>query len=279
MRVFQAFTALLLFYISNWNPNFDQVIHKTENVFFATYIYPNKFYYGLIIYIIILILEYKIYRRNKKELKFVLNGIIDQILKTRFDGNYATSRITVFKKRNGMACVLSMLRMLLIYNRLFDPKRIKQKIKLPNLFRSYLWIYQRVGHPNECDSYTHFLVPRNSDEIEGLCSKAAYTHKKEYAKLPTIQRSEFQKFRKFEQIEPQELRDRIKNYMKLSCLHDYNDLLSINRPSKEILVQPLYKKKDLWGVIVFDQEESANSFMEIEQDLLYDIKMIDIVIG
>jgi hypothetical protein len=280
MRIFQGIIALVLFWINSWKQSID-----IDNMgFFSTILYknilfPNRQCIIIFIYCLVIVVELINQLRVGYKARKIISGVLDHIIKSRFNGEFDNNRITVFKISSGWGCILKLLWKKCAFNFITEPKRIKQKIIFPNPFRKYLWISSRVGQPSEDGSITHFLVPRNKNEFEGVCSKAVYTKKPVFVTLPELNRTEFESAKCIDDLPNQAIKDKVKNYMKLSHISDFDMLKSINRTSMEIWASPIFKGKNIWGVLVFDQEQVGKSYKNIDAELLYDSKILDILIG
>jgi hypothetical protein len=280
----------LLFFITGWAPIQECQAKSTAKQFFVEHIYSNKFVIALILYIIITIIMIISFLLRRNKFKKTLKGMLDHIIKTSFNAVYDNTRITVFKKRNGIACWFSMLIMRIKYRTTFGYSDMKNKVKFPHWTRSYLWIYSRVGQPNEENSLTHFLVPTNEKEVEGVVAQAAYSKGKIHPKFSkALTKKDCDDLRVILKNK-EDVPEKIKTYMRQSHINSTETLLSMNRLAKEIWAWPLFRGSDnrLWGVIAFDRDGRKTRISkdkcrisketEIENELINDTKMINILI-
>jgi hypothetical protein len=270
-----------LFFVSNWTPMpiSDKEIDPVFSRFFNEYLYRNKLAIAFGLFLIITLIIISSYLTQRSKLKKQLEGMLDHFIKVNSKALYTNTRITIFKNRNGVACCFSM-----IFMKIKHGKDLK-KWPWPHLNRRYLWIYARIGQPNEDSSVTHFLMPKHENEIQGIVAQAAYSKGKICSRFTEIPSKEdiddiseliSSKSNKY-------LPEKIKKYMKESYINDPKILTYMNRIAKEIWACTLRRKSDdyIWGVIAFDSDDDNKarfSTQKGENELANNTKIINILI-
>lgn len=277
MRVIQLLLGALLWYVGTWTNGQSVVFFEASNTFYSTYLIPSKPWVQFLLYFSIFSLELVNYFLNRSSTKNTTKKILDNIVKTRFENEYESVRITIFKVRWGISCIFSKIKSDLLHN--ITGKNHVKKRTYPHPFRQYLWIYTRVGQPNETDSQAHFLLPTSKKEINGACSKSAYAKQTVYVNVEKLNLEELGQYSDPKQISNRTLRSKVEKTIKVSFLDSLESLKKLNRFSTEVWATPIVKKGKIWGVIAFDYDGKIAQLKQKETELVYDSKTIDNLLG
>lgn len=246
------------------NPDSKSFVNETY-VFsdkFIKSVWDYKFIIGLIFVLLSIIINVlNIYFQHRNDRKIWLKQYMKHIIKEEFSGEFARTRITIFKTNSGFRYTFPYL--VRSYIKCFKSHKedgllgVHWKNK-PKWSRSYLTMHIRCSTPHEGGSSTCFPIPRDINEVFGIASRCYYSKKTERIETFNISSivSPNKKFADYTDGEKEKIIKYAKaNHMYINGDMDktYGKLRCIHRLSNHLYAELIYdKNEEIWGVFVVD---------------------------
>lgn len=256
--------AFILYYLSL----FDSTISdKTKypfpfNSILSQEIYNNccdsKAKIALGVFVVLIILHLIFYftggRSNKKWLQQFMKHIIDQNL----GGAEYETRITIFHRKKGWKFIIPYMLHHIRHGHFYEAFKCR-----PHLSGEYLVIYNRFSFPKQNKSYTFFrAIQEDNIEPESVVEKCYKTGKTVTVTAPYI--SDITLPENISSL-PSQDKEKVKKYMSKTGTKNYHKLFLLNRRANYIYALPIRQNEEIWGVVVFDNNQVTS--VNIEEKL------------
>lgn len=257
------FTVLLWLLQMIPEPGDEQLKKNHSDVFMVNYnlLWDNKVYVGIFLFVFAatLIVINNLYLYSKPHKRW-LRIYMDHVMKVVFQGEYSTTRITIFKIRYGYQFILSYCGRAFVkcLHSHWKEDLLWAHVKnIPNPFKEYICMYTRCSNPHQSGSSTYFPIAKEKSEISGIVSKCIYNKRIETIETEMI--SDFFAPKKVLKNYNKKEKSRIENYARANHL-DFQKMRCIHRLSNHLYAEPIYNNKEaIWGVFVVDIESSNNN--------------------
>lgn len=258
-----VFTVLLWLLQMIPEPENEQFKAEHSDVFMVNYnlLWSNKVYIGVFLFLfsalMIIINNFYLYSKPHKRWLCIY---MDHVMKVLFQGEYGTTRITIFKIRYGYKFILLYCGRAFIkcfWSHWKDGLLWEHVKNIPNPFKKYICMYARCSNPHQGGSSTYFPIAKEATEISGIVSKCIYNKRIETIETDMI--SDFFTPKKMLKDYNKKERGRIANYEKANYLN-FQKMRCIHRLSNHLYAEPIYdNKENLWGVFVVDIESPSSN--------------------
>lgn len=258
-----VFTVLLWLLQMIPEPENEQFKAEHSDVFMANYnwLWNNKVHIGIFLFIFaaILIVINNLYLYSKPHKRW-LRIYMDHVMKVVFQGEYSTTRITIFKIKYGYQFILSYCVRAFVkclHSHWKEDLLWEHAKNIPNPFKEYICMYTRCSNPHQKGSSTYFPIAKEVSEISGIVSKCIYNKRIETIETEMI--SDFFNSKKILKNYTKKEKERIANYAKANNLN-FQKMRCIHRLSNHLYAEPIYdNKENIWGVFVVDIESPSSN--------------------
>jgi len=194
-------------------------------------------------------------RKKKKFIQKLLSRINEEI----FDKDLENHRITLFKEISWVYAIIRNYYYLFYHLILFGSKW-KIYLRWPKRGR-YIKVYLRCGI-NFHKSSTMFRVEENEkSNCTGVAGYIRYKHMAaQVEELPDITDVDVIKFRQIESIVDEDIRNRVKEYMRKGFIRNFDDLKKIHRRARHFYGTIIERKGRPWGVLLVDSTSERSPF-------------------
>ena len=257
------FTFLLWLLQTITDPRDEHFISEHSDLFIVIYnlLWNNKISLGVYLYLFlaVFIIINNLYLYSKPHKRW-LRIYMDHVMKAVFGGEYATTRITIFKIRYGYQFILSYCGRAFIYclSSHWKEGLLLEHVKnIPKPFKKYICMYTRCSNPYQRGSSTYFPIAKDVNEISGIVSKCVYNKRMVSVETDMISgffkpEKKYSDYRKVEQT-------KITKYARDNCLK-FDKMRCIHRLSNHLYAEPIYDNKDIiWGVFVVDIDSLSSN--------------------